>query len=106
VKRILLDENMPRLLRRELRGFEVVTVVEAGWAGKRNGELLRLAAAEFDVLLSCDRNIPHQQVVSSVQIGVVIIAAGGLKLQHILPHVAAIRDAAEIVQPGEILYVP
>jgi hypothetical protein len=106
VKRILLDENMPRLLRRELREFEVLTVVEAGWAGKRNGELLRLAAAEFDVFLSCDRNIPHQQSVVSLEIGIVIIAAGGLKLQHLLPHADAIREAAEAVQAGEILYVP
>jgi hypothetical protein len=97
---------MPRALRRELGGFQVVTVVGAGWGGKRNGELLRLAAAEFDVFVSCDRNIPHQQVVSTLPLGVVIVAAGGLKMEHIRPHVDAIRAAAEAVQPGEIVYVP
>ena len=44
--RILLDECVPRPLRRELSGYEVRTVVEMGWAGKRNGELLRLLTTE------------------------------------------------------------
>jgi len=38
--RILLDEYVPRPLRRELAAHEVRTVVEMGWAGKRNGELM------------------------------------------------------------------
>lgn len=37
--RILLDENVARRLKREFAGgYEVVTVAEAGWAGKENGE--------------------------------------------------------------------
>jgi hypothetical protein len=40
--RILLDECAPRPLKRELADYEIRTVVEMGWAGKKNGELLRL----------------------------------------------------------------
>ncbi len=34
--RLLLDECVPRPLKRELRDYEVKTVVEMGWAGKKN----------------------------------------------------------------------
>ena len=40
--RVLLDECVPRALRRDIPGHEVKTVAEAGWAGVKNGELLRL----------------------------------------------------------------
>ena len=55
--RVLLDECLPRALRRELPGHEVKTVGEAGWAGVTNGELLKLAAGHFDVLLTVDRSL-------------------------------------------------
>jgi len=48
-------------------GHEVVTVAEAGWAGKKNGELLGLTEKRFDVLLSTDKGIPHQQNVSRLR---------------------------------------
>ncbi len=63
--RILLDENVDRRLKREFaEEYEVVTVAEVGWAGKKNGELLRLAKKDFDALVSTDRGIPHQQNLS------------------------------------------
>jgi predicted nuclease of predicted toxin-antitoxin system len=49
--RILLDENIDRRLKSAFDcNCNVITVAEHGWSGKKNGELLRLAAAEFDVL--------------------------------------------------------
>ena len=51
----LLDECVPRPLRRELADHEVRTVVEMGWAGKRNGELMQLLRTEtFTVFLTTD----------------------------------------------------
>ena len=40
---MLLDEQLPRQLARELAGHEVRTVQREGWAGLKNGELLRRA---------------------------------------------------------------
>jgi len=45
--RSLLDECVDQRFRRDLVGHEVITVQEAGWAGKKNGELLALAAKTF-----------------------------------------------------------
>ena len=59
--RVLLDECLPKKLKREITADFIQTVPEAGWAGKKNGELLRLAATEFDVLLTNDQNMEHQQ---------------------------------------------
>ena len=54
---MLLDECVPRTLRRELPGHEVKTVAEMGWSGTKNSALLRLAAAEFDVFLTVDQGL-------------------------------------------------
>jgi hypothetical protein len=53
--RVLLDESLPRPLGRLLAEHIVRTVAEEGWAGLENGELLRTAAARFDVILTADQ---------------------------------------------------
>lgn len=59
--KLLLDENMPHRLRPLLVGHDCATVTYMGWSGKRNGELLTLAAAnEFEAILTNDTNIPFQ----------------------------------------------
>ncbi len=50
--RILIDECLPKRLKHELPEHYVKTVPEVGWAGKQNGDLLRAAEADFDVLLT------------------------------------------------------
>ena len=51
--RVLLDEQLPRQLAREIGGHDVSTVQQRGWAGLKNGELLRVAAeASFEVLIT------------------------------------------------------
>lgn len=39
---------------------------QMGWSGTRNGPLLELAAPEFDVLLTADQNLEHQQDVRAL----------------------------------------
>lgn len=64
--RVLLDENIDRRLKPLFDpAFQVVTVLERGWDGLRNGELLRAARAEFDALLTMDRNL-HTSRTSAV----------------------------------------
>jgi hypothetical protein len=73
--RVLLDENLPRKLTEHLVGHECRTVVECGWAGKKNGELLALADPLFDVLLTLDKNLPYQQNLNTKRIAVLIVRA-------------------------------
>ena len=74
--RVLLDENVDRRLRPLFdSAFEVITVIEHGWGGLTNGELLNAAQHEFDVLVTMDRNMPHQQNLSAYNLGIVLITA-------------------------------
>ena len=73
--RVLLDECLPRRLKRELVGHDAKTAPEMGWASKRNGELLALAVGEFDVFLTADRNVSYQQDRSSFDIAIVVLVA-------------------------------
>jgi Domain of unknown function (DUF5615) len=59
--RVLLDECVTRYLKRDLPGHEVFTVEEAGLKGLKNGQLLQAAAGSYDVLITVDQNLPHQQ---------------------------------------------
>ena len=57
--KVLIDECAPRALKKLFldRGHECRTVQEAGWAGKQNGDLLSLAEASFDALVTVDTNL-------------------------------------------------
>ena len=105
MRRVLLDENLPRLLKRELAGFEVRTVVEVGWAGIKNGKLLRLAEAEFDVFVTADKNLPHQQPLPDFDLGIVVLRARTTKLEDLLPLVAALLQVLPSIGAGQVSHI-
>jgi len=59
--RILLDECLPKKLKKDFLNHEVKTVPEMGWAGRKNGELLPLAENHFDIFITSDQNLQYQQ---------------------------------------------
>jgi hypothetical protein len=105
VKRVLLDENLPRKLRRELPEFAVRTVQEEGWASLVNGELLSRAQHTFDVLLTADRRLQFQQNLSRFDIAVVVILTHDLRFRAIKTAVEAIRAALHSVNGGQLIEV-
>jgi hypothetical protein len=105
VKRVLLDENLPRKLRRELADFTVRTVQEEGWISFRNGELLSRAQQTFDVLLTADRRLQFQQNLSRFDIGIVVIITVNLRLRTIVAASEQIRVALLNVTPGKLISV-
>jgi hypothetical protein len=83
---------LPRKLNRLLpEGVDVVTVRERGWDSKKNGELLILAEKEFDILLTTDRGIPHQQDLSRFDLEVVVLSAKSNRLSDLEPLMAEVR---------------
>lgn len=103
---MLLDENVPRGLARELPGHLVSTVAAQGWRGVLNGELLRRAeAAGFHVFVTGDRNLEHQQTVKKRTLGVVVVFPKRLKMEFLAPLAPALRHAVGSVAPGEIVHV-
>jgi len=105
VKRVLLDENLPRKLRRDLLEFDVRTVQEEGWTSFRNGELLSRAQHTFDVLLTADRRLQFQQNIARFDLGVVVIVTVDLRLRAIRTAIDEIRAALATVRPGEVIQV-
>lgn len=91
--KLLLDESVPRRLKRAFgSGFSVDTVQEMGWAGTRNGELLRRAADEgFLALLTVDRGIEHQQRVDALPIAVVVMVAYRIRFADLEPLVPEVQ---------------
>jgi predicted nuclease of predicted toxin-antitoxin system len=73
--RVLPDECVPKRLRRDLPGHEVVTVVEMGWSGIKNGELLALAAEQFECFLTVDANIEQQQHLPGIPVAILLVRA-------------------------------
>jgi hypothetical protein len=104
--RILLDECVPRPLRRELPDHEVRTVVEMGWAGKRNGELLWLLTAQnFAVFLTTDQNLRYQQNFRGLQVAVVVLVAPTNRLKDLVPLMPTVRTVLGTLQPGAVVEV-
>ena len=92
--RLWLDECVPRRLRRELSGHDVQTVREAGWAGLKNGVLLRAAAGTF-----------YQQNLSGLHISLIVIAAASNDIDDLRPLVPAVRTALNTLQAGVVIRV-
>ncbi|HQX57454.1 MAG TPA: DUF5615 family PIN-like protein, partial [Pyrinomonadaceae bacterium] len=96
--RVLLDECLPKKLKAHIVADLVQTVPEAGWAGTQNGELLRLAEQEFDVLITNDQNIEHQQVISRFGIAFVVLIAPTNDIVDLLPLVSDLNRVLPLVK--------
>jgi hypothetical protein len=104
--RVLLNECVPRPIKRELPGHDVWMVVEMGWSGKENGELLQLMRPEnFSVFLTVDQNVRYQQNLLAANVAVVVLAAMSNRLTDLLPLMPAARAALGTIKPGDYVEV-
>ena len=92
--------NATRFLKRDLIGHEVSTVDEAGFKGLKNGALLKAAQSTFDVLVTVDKSILHQQNLQSFQIAVLLLTAQSNRYQDLKPLVPLALDAVESLHPA------
>lgn len=97
--KVLLDENLAHRLRKNLGPHEVFTVGYKGWAGLKNGELLRTAEENgIEVFLTGDRTIPHEQNLNRRNLGIVALSSVEWDiLKNYLPSIIA---AVENALPG------
>jgi len=103
--RVLIDECAPKALKAFLtkHGHESRTVQEAGWAGKQNGELLKLAETHFDAFVTVDTNLRYQQNLERCRIAIVILDYSSNRLQRLRQHYPSCAAALEKNKPGEIV---
>lgn len=103
--RLLLDESVPRRLRRSLPDHSVKTVIERGWGGVKNGALLALAAEDFDAFITVDKNLPYQQNLGTLPIAVVVLHARSNELAHLLPLLPKLEEALAVLRPRSLVQI-
>ncbi len=99
--KVLLDECLPKKLKRHFVDYEISTVPEMGWAGIKNGALLGLAAPNFDVFITIDNNLQYQQNLQTIELVIVVLNAKDNKLETLRPLIPKILSALETLQAGQ-----
>lgn len=104
--RILLDECVPKPLKKHLADYDIKTVVEMSWAGTKNGALLKRMSKEgFNVLLTADQNLKYEQNLEKAGISVIVMVAPSNRLQNLAPLTPKVCDAIGKILPGDAVEV-
>ena len=103
MKRLLLDENLPRQLKGYFSSeFDVTSVPDLGWQSKKNGELLSAMDVEgIAYLLTADRNLRFQQNLEKYLVVVVVLSTFDIRLKNLAPSIARIETRILNAQPTD-----
>ena len=96
--RIFLDECVDWRLSRDLIGHDVKTARQMGWTAVKNGELLALASAHFDVFVTVDQNLSFQQNLASLPIAIIVLEARTSRLvdlRLLVPRLLLVIESAK-----------
>ena len=100
---ILLDECVPRPLRKLLPNHTCRTAQEMGWKSVKNGELLTLAEAQFDLFITSDQGLAYQENLCGRRIAILELSTN--KLRSIEAAAAQLRDAVEKISRAEFRHL-
>lgn len=104
--KLLLDECVLRKLKNHFSGIECQTVPEAGFAGKKNGELLFLAESQgFEVFLTLDRGIEFEHNLQGRKIAVIVILAKSNRLGDLVPHAPGIIRTLKSIRSSQLIKI-
>jgi len=104
--KLLLDECLPRKLKREFVGHEVFTIAEAGFKGLKNGKLIESASkAGFEILVSVDKNIEHQHNKTNLPLAILVLLAQNNRLESLLPLMAEALETLKTIKTDEIITI-
>jgi hypothetical protein len=104
--RVLLDEQLPRQLVREIVGHDVSTVQREGWAGMSNGKLLRAASDRgFEAFVTSDQNLKFQQNLRSIVLRILVVHAASNAIEDLRPLVPELLDAISKSEVGDVRHV-
>ena len=75
-----------------------------GWAGVKNGELLRRAEAQFDVLITTDQNLQFQQNLAAGRLGVIVLPSNQVPI--VMRLLVSIEQALQSISAGAVVEIP
>lgn len=104
--RILLDENLDWRLERDLAGHDVSSVTRIGWAGVKNGELLRRAEEQFDVLITMDFGLGQVQNIAGRNLVLILLRARSNRLADTRPLMRNVVEALEKAHSDTLISIP
>lgn len=104
-RRVLLDECLPKKLKREFKNCVVSTVPEMGWTGKKNGELMKVAVSHFDVFVTADQNLRYQQNLTYADIGVVVLVASNNRIETLTPLMPQVNETLKSIAVGQVIEI-
>lgn len=104
--KILLDECVPWPVHQLLLGHDCQPVQRCGWAGIKNGELLRLAETQFDLFITSDQSLRYQQNLTGRKIAILQLSTN--KLARIAAAADLLNNAIAGIGPSEfrLLQIP
>src|SRR5688572_17699722 len=97
--KILFEQGTPAPLRLELPDHDITTAYEMGWGTLSNGALLAAAEAQFEALVTTDKNLRHQQNLTSRTLAILVLPTTSWPvIQRNVVHVTA---AVATLKAGE-----
>lgn len=103
--KLLLDECLPKDLWRDFAPHTVEHVKGSAFEGLQNGELLADAQHDYDVLVTVDVNLYHQNKVSQFNLAVVVLRAYRNAYKFLIDTVPEALEVLQTIQPGQVVYV-
>jgi predicted nuclease of predicted toxin-antitoxin system len=100
---VLLDECVPWPMHKLLAGHACDTAQKRGWGGIKNGDLLRLAEAEFDLFITSDQNLRYQQNLAGRRLAIIELSCNDLR--RILAAAGEIQAAVAVINAGDFQHV-
>ena len=86
--KIIIDECVPHIVKKRLPDREIKTVQEMGWAGVKNGELLKFVEAEFDVFITSDKNLRYQQNLQNRSLAILLLPSNQIPIvKNLMPQI-------------------
>ncbi len=101
--KIIIDECVPHIVKKRLPHRQIKTVQEMNWAGVKNGELLKLVEADFEIFITSDKNLRYQQNLQNRRFSIILLPSNQVPaIEKLLPQ---IDEALENIQPNDFIEI-
>jgi hypothetical protein len=101
--KVVFDKCVPRPLRGQLPGHEILTAAEMGWGELENGNLIRAAEEQFEAIITSDRQWKYQQNLSGRKLAILVLPTNRwVIVRELAPK---IRDALATLRPGDYIEI-
>lgn len=102
---VFLDENVDPRLKDHLPDLSVTSIFDTSWKGLKNGQLMLNVSVDFNVFVTRDAGLPHQQNLSKFGLGVVVIKTKTTFFDDLIVLAPQIAAACRGVKAGQAIVV-